>query len=262
MKPELIERLNQINREFYCKFAQSFSQTRPASARELERILPYIADGARVLDIGCGNGRVAALLGRHRRAVTYIGIDSSTEQISNIKSQISKGWTTTFLLADITQPDWTRPLSLLKTREPSEEGRRPGSAPNKAERMGDFDCVLMLAVLHHIPGSDVRARIMRQVRELLALQGRIVISTWQFLDNERMRKKIVPWSSVEIDEQELEPGDTLLNWKRGGTGLRYCHWIGQDELGLLAAQVDLKIMEMFHAGGREGDLSLYAVLSA
>jgi len=250
MKPELVERLNQINRAFYATFAASFSESRSESARELEVILPYIADGARVLDIGCGNGRVAALLGRKRRDVVYVGVDASAEQISNFKFHISKsqGLDATFFVADITQPDWIR-----FSFPPSEIGIGSG--------MGAFDCVLMLAVLHHIPGGDLRTHIMRQAHELLAPQGCIVVSTWQFTDNERMQKKIVPWSVVGIDEHELEPGDALLNWKRSGAGLRYCHWIGEDELGTLAAQAGLNVIGVFRAGGREDNLSLYAVLA-
>ena len=249
MRPELIDRLNQINQEFYSTFAASFSETR-ASLRELQVILPYIADGARVLDIGCGNGRVAALLARERRGIKYVGADSSAEQISNFKFQISNEnrIDAQSRVVDITQPDWTGSLFLPKAGE--------------GVGMGAFDCILLLAVLHHIPGNDVRVRIMRQVRQLVAPQGRIVISTWQFMDNERMRKKIVPWSVIGIDEHELEPGDALLSWKRGGSGLRYCHWIDRDELGALAEQAGLKIVETFRTGGREGNLSLYAVLSA
>ena len=118
--------------------------------------------------------------------------------------------------------------------------------------LGSFDCVLMLAVLHHIPGGDVRARILRQARELLAPQGRIVVSTWQFMDNERMRKKIVPWSVLGIDEREIEPGDALLNWKRDGEGLRYCHWIGEDEMRALAAQAGLKSWKRSAPEGERG----------
>jgi len=239
MKPELIDRLNQINRTFYSTFAASFSETRE-SARELEVILPYIADGARVLDLGCGNGRVAKLLVRHRRDVAYVGADASADLIAKCKMQDAgrKLQEAEFLVADMVEPDWTRKLT-----------------------WASFDCVLLLAVLHHIPGRDVRARILRQAHELLAPQGRIVVSTWQFMDNERMRKKIVPWSVVGIDERELEPGDALLNWKRGGVGLRYCHWIGQDEMRALAAQAELQVVETFRAGGRERNLSLYAILS-
>jgi len=243
MKPEF-DPLNQINREFYAAFAASFSETRSESAQELQVILPYIADGARVLDIGCGNGRVAALLGRQRQSVTYIGVDASEEMIDRARRTEHSA---EFVVADLTRPDWTDCL-------PGQEGSQPGPRA--------FDCVLMLAVLHHIPGGDVRARLMRQVRELLAPQGRLVVSTWQFMDNERMRKKIVPWSTVGIDERELEPGDVLLDWKRGGAGLRYCHWIGKDELDTLAAQAALNVVETWRAGGREGNLSLYAVLAA
>jgi len=256
MKPELIERLCQINREFYSTFAASFSETRE-SARELQVILPYIADGARVLDLGCGNGRVAKLVAHHRRDVAYVGVDSSAELVARCKMQDAKETeSAAFFAADITQPEWidSLPLSgaLCPTGEPSKEGRWLG--------MGVFDCVLLLAVLHHIPGSDVRARILRQARELLAPQGRIVVSTWRFMDNERMRKKIVPWSVVGIDERELESGDALLNWKRDGEGLRYCRWIGEDEMCALAAQAGLSVVETFRAGGRERNLSLYAVL--
>jgi tRNA (uracil-5-)-methyltransferase TRM9 len=241
MNAELIERLNRINREFYSTFAASFSASRSESARELQVILPYIADGARVLDVGCGNGRAAALLAHERRDVMYVGVDASEELIARCKMQAAsrKAQGATFRVADIMQPEWTRHLARQS-----------------------FDCVLMLAVLHHIPGSETRARILRQARELLAPQGRVVVSTWQFLDNERMSKKIVPWSVAEIDEAELEPGDALLSWKRGGVGLRYCHWMGEQELRALATQAGLSIVETFRAGGREGNLSLYVVLTA
>ena len=261
MRPEIIERLNQINREFYSTFAASFSETRE-STRELEVILPYIPDGARVLDIGCGNGRVANLLASKRRGMVYVGVDSSAKLISNFTPpkdrgagfQISNepGSAAAFVVADVTRPDWTD--SLPPVWEPPDGGRWQG--------MRGYDCILMLAVLHHIPDSGVRARILRQVRELLAPGGRVIVSTWQFMDSERMRKKIVPWSIVGIDERELEPGDALLNWKRDGVGLRYCHWIGEDEMRSLAAQASLKVIETFRAGGREGNLSLYAVMVA
>ncbi len=247
MKPELIDRLNQINRTFYSTFATSFSETRE-SARELEVILPYIADGARVLDLGCGNRRVAKLVARHRRDVVYLGVDSSADLVTRCKMQDASkaGESTAFFVVDITQPEWIDSLPPL----------------GEGQGMRVYDCVLMLAVLHHIPGRDVRARILRQAHDLLAPQGRIVVSTWQFMDNERMRKKIVPWSVLGIDERELEPGDALLDWKRGGVGLRYCRWIGEDELHTLATQAGLKIMGTFRAGGREGNLSLYAIMTA
>ena len=75
-----------------------------------------------------------------------------------------------------------------------------------------------------------------------------------------MRRKIVDWEAVDIDEEDLDPGDYLLDWKRGGRGLRYCHLVDEEEMGALAAASGLIVRETFRAGGREGDLSLFAIL--
>ena len=63
-------------------------------------------------------------------------------------------------------------------------------------------------------------------------------------------------------EEALEPGDYLLNWKREGRGLRYCHLVDEAEVERLAAESGLRVRETFRAGGREGNLSLSAVLDS
>jgi hypothetical protein len=65
---------------------------------------------------------------------------------------------------------------------------------------------------------------------------------------------------VGLDPIGLEPGDYLLDWKRGGVGYRYCHLVDRDELARLADESDLALAETFRAGGKEGDLSLFGVL--
>jgi hypothetical protein len=42
--------------------------------------------------------------------------------------------------------------------------------------------------------------------------------------------------------------------------LRYCHLVDEEELQQLATASGLRLLETFRAGGREGDLSLGAVL--
>ncbi len=242
----ITEKLLILNREFYAAFAQHFAASRPVSDPALTAILPYIPPRARVLDVGCGNGRLALLLNRERQGATYVGIDAApalieaarvqTNQITNISAQ--------FHVADVTQPNWT-----------SDVGHWTLST-------GHWTLITCLAVLHHIPGFDIRARVLRDMAGLLYPGGRLILSTWQFLENERMRRKIVDWAEVGILEKTLEQGDYLLDWKRGGRGLRYCHLVNEAEVEQLAAASGLRVRETFRAGGREGNLSLFAILES
>jgi SAM-dependent methyltransferase len=247
MDHEMIERLLALNRRFYTAFADQFANSRSVSDPALTCILPYLPSRARILDVGCGNGRLARLLDRERPGCTYVGVDTIPDLIAEAREQakdLSKT-ETTFLLLDVTEPGWM------------DEVLTPSGGAGGG---GRYDCAAALAVLHHIPGMDLRARVLEDMGRILAPEGYLVISTWRFLAHRRMRRKIVDWDAVDIDEERLDPGDYLLDWKRGGRGLRYCHMVDEEELERLAEMSGLAVRETFRAGGREGDLSLFAIL--
>jgi SAM-dependent methyltransferase len=236
-----IDKLLALNREFYAAFADQFAGSRTLADPALTGILPHIPAQAKVLDVGCGNGRLALLLDRERPGATYVGVDAVPDLIglarayaANLENVVPQ-----FLIADITQLDWSLLIDSLL-----------------------IDVIVCLAVLHHIPSFDLRLHVMREMRRVLAPGGTVILSAWQFLDNERMRRKIVNWSEVRIPEKALEAGDYLLDWKRGGRGLRYCHLVDKAEMERLAAESGLRVRETFRAGGREGDLSLFAILQS
>jgi SAM-dependent methyltransferase len=239
MKDATVERLLALNREFYATFSDHFAASRSVSDPALTSILPYLLGGARVLDVGCGNGRLALLLERERPGSIYVGVDATAELVAEAQAQAGGllHIEAAFRVLDITQQGWTQGLS-----------SRP------------FDCAVVLAVLHHLPGRELRARVLRDVGSLLNPEGCAILSNWRFLAHERMRRKIVGWDEVGIDEGQLDPGDYLLDWRRGGRGLRYCHLVDEDEVEQLAATSGFSVRETFHAGGREGDLSLFAIL--
>jgi tRNA (uracil-5-)-methyltransferase TRM9 len=247
MDKRIIDRLLALNRAFYAAFAQSFANSRTIADPALACILPHIPQRARVLDVGCGNGRLALLLDLERPDAVYVGIDAVPELIEIARAQARSltSVSAEYYVVDIADPDWDR-------------GSQDPTSPSPLE--APFDCIIILALLHHIPSLDLRRQVMREVASLLAPHGCLIISTWQFLDNARMRRKIVSWAEVSIPEGSLEPGDYLLDWKREGRGLRYCHMVDEDEVRLLAAATGLRIRKSFRAGGREGDLSLFAIL--
>ena len=80
------------------------------------------------------------------------------------------------------------------------------------------------------------------------------------MDSERQQRKVVDWSAVGIDPQEVEAGDYLLSWKLEGEGVRYIALIDEAETAAMVAQSDLVIVEQFRCDGKEGNLNLYTVL--
>jgi len=238
MKRQTIDQLLTLNRDFYDAFADAFADSRPVTDPSVTCILPYIPERVSVLDVGCGNGRLARLLARERPHAAYVGLDAEAALIERAREQTRHlAIATRFHVTDVTRPGWH------ETFPPAH-----------------FDRAVILAMLHHIPSFDLRARILRETARLVSPAGRLIVSTWQFSSNARMRRKIVDWAEVDIPKEALEPGDYLLDWKRGGQGLRYCHMIDEEEIERLAAASDLRVRETFRAGGREGDLSLFAVL--
>ncbi|MCU0612298.1 MAG: methyltransferase domain-containing protein [Candidatus Eisenbacteria bacterium] len=242
MTPELAGRLAAINRAFYENHALEFSDTRSASGAEIKWIIPWIPAGASVLDLGCGNGRTAALLATRGFRGVYVGIDGSPSlvRLARESAALIGLETATFLKGDLLDDE----MPALLARE---------GIPRL------FDVITLLAVLHHLPGGEARGRAVRRAAAALAPDGRMLLSTWQFQDHERMRRKIVAWSVAGIDENEVDPGDALLGWG-GSEGYRYCHLIGKDELAELARDAGLEVVFTTRTGGREGTLSLCAVL--
>lgn len=240
MEPQLVQQLIRINREFYTAFASTFAESRSLAQPSLQRVLAHVPPAGRVLDVGCGHGRVAHLLDRDRPGASYVGLDLSPRliQLAQESTASLARVEVAFDVADLTRPGWAQKV-----------GKRR------------FDTILLLAVLHHIPAYQNRLEILGTLGDHLRPAGRLVLSTWQFTTNRRMRRKIVSWDRVGIDPAGLEPGDYLLDWKRGGVGYRYCHLVDEDELNRLAAGSGLDLLESWRADGKEGDLSLFGVLA-
>jgi hypothetical protein len=134
---------------------------------------------------------------------------------------------------------------------------------------GPFDALVSLAVLHHIPGRVHRvaflaqcARLLSQADQLLPQAAPLVLSTWQFMTSERLKKRLARWETAGIDPADVEPEDYLVGWGEGSPGARYCAYIDEAGLQAIAAEAGLEVVETFFSDGHEGNLNLYAVLTA
>jgi tRNA (uracil-5-)-methyltransferase TRM9 len=234
---ETVHTLLALNRQFYDRLAAPFSQSRHQPQPGFARLLPHLPDPYHaVLDVGCGEGRFGRFLAAHGFTGRYVGVDFSATLLAAAAASMPGAIETEFIARDL-------------------------ATPGAIDGIGTFSLVVSLAVLQHIPGRANRARLLGEMAAHLDPGGRIFLSTWQFLDSERQRRKLVPWSAAGLDEAALEPADHLLTWRSGGYGLRYVAYLDATAIASLAADHNLELIAQFRSDGREGDLNLYTVLA-
>jgi len=122
-----------------------------------------------------------------------------------------------------------------------------------------YDFILAFAMLHHIPGRELRLQILEKVRAYLAPGGRFLHSNWQPMNSARLKARMQPWEAIGLSEADVDEGDYLLDWRRDGQGLRYVHQYGEEDLAELAREVGFIVVETFLSDGDGGKLGLYGV---
>lgn len=236
--------LEAINRRFYAERAADFdtSRTRPWQGwgRALERV-PSDAPTS-VLDLGCGNGRLAAHMLQDRTIAAYVGVDSCAPLIELARARY--------------------PLANVRFELAELFGAR--GAPALPE--GTFDVVALMGVLHHVPSEAARRALVHEAFARVARGGRLVLTVWRFERDSRLSKRALSWQDAAVklpelgglDLAQLEPGDTLLQWNKGAGAVRYCHATGDAELERCLRELPARVTR-FYADG-EGELNEYVVL--
>jgi len=226
------ERLLAINREFYDRFGEQFSATRQRLQPGVKRILDSLKGDESVLDLGCGNGEFARELAAREHRGPYLGLDFSLPLLRD---------------AEKTPHASFREVDLA----------RLSAISNQLSVDGGWSLITAFAVLHHIPSDELRLDILKTVHKLLKKNGHFILSNWQFLNSEKLKARIQPWSKVDLADKDVDDGDYLLDWRSGGEGLRYVHQFSAEELHWLAEQAGMRVSESFFSDGDGGRLGLY-----
>jgi tRNA (uracil-5-)-methyltransferase TRM9 len=234
MQPHIAQRLIELNRKFYTEFGEPFSATRGRIQPGVRRVLDSLKGDETILDLGCGIGELARTLARDGHRGAYLGLDFSLPLLKDAES-IPDGFSAEFREVDLIQ--------LSVTDYP-----HTGTG---------WPLITAFAVLHHIPGQSLRFDILKTIHKLLADGGRFIHSNWQFLNSPRLRQRVRKWSEAGLTEADVDPGDYLLDWRSGGTGLRYVHHFSEAELVKLAESSGFRVVETFYSDGKEGNLAIY-----
>jgi ubiquinone/menaquinone biosynthesis C-methylase UbiE len=188
----------------YNKIADKYSRVREKSWQEMEFLFDRLKEGDRALDLGCGNGRFYGLF--KKRGAGYVGIDNSEKMIGIAKEKYPEADFRTASGLDIPFPD------------------------------SSFDKVYGIAVLHHIPGRELRLAFLEESRRVLKEGGNLVLTVWDFKEKTG-KAGIFDW----FKKRKLEKGDLLLPWY--GSADTYFHCFNLKELVQLVKEAGFKVVE-------------------
>lgn len=234
MRKETQDALRAVNRRFYQERASEFSRTRerPWSGwgEILKRVEALLPERPRVLDVGCGNGRFGRFLeDRLGRDFDYVGVEESPLGLAEARRR---------LRGDVVLVEH----DFLESPFP----------PSVSE--GKFDWIALFGVLHHVPGRENRTRVLKRLSAVLAPGGILTFSLWRFDRDPCFSKKVVPWeefrarTGVEIDLEDLEPGDHILTWGGKPHAYRFCHLMSEEEEDDLKHSLPPELLLRFESG--------------
>jgi alkylated DNA repair protein alkB family protein 8 len=146
MKLNKAHKILEENKRVYNQISKEFSGSRNELWPEFEELKKYIYENEKILDLGCGNGRLYELFSEYN--IDYTGIDFSEKLVEIAKAKYGDH----FKAADI--------LDLPFSNE-------------------NFDSVWSIAVLHHIPSIELRKRVLSEIKRVLRPNGRVVVTCWK-----------------------------------------------------------------------------------
>lgn len=208
----------------YDHFAETFAKSRKNMAwGELDAILADISENnfTKILDVGSGSGRFLEFYKKYFEKFPeyYLGVDNSEKIIWEAKKSFPEA---DFLVAEMSEID----KFFLK---------------NFYKKTEKFDAIVFLASFHHICDENIREKILQNMYEILAENGRIYLTNWNLRGQEKYQKnEASPWEFfIKIGEFE-----------------RYYHGFTLDELEKIFQKNNFKIIKNEIFEGRRNFLSI------
>ena len=129
------------------------------------------------------------------------------------------------------------------------------------------DMAVSFGFLHHVPGADLRVRVLDGLIDAVRPGGCVAVSLWQFMNNPTLAAKAhvthaQASEALGLAADAFDEGDYLLGWKNVEGAWRYCHHFSDEEVDRLvnAASTRARLIGAFEADGRTGAMNKYLVL--
>ncbi len=206
----------------YDLIAGKFSETRAFMWRDLGFVKDLVKPSYRVLDFGCGNGRLAGFL--QNNYGEYVGVDVSQK------------------LIDIARDNNQELSSRVKFLKIDPKHSKLPFEDNY------FDVIFSIAVFHHFPSKDYRLQIAKELYRVLRPKGKLIVSVWN-LWQKRFWKYHLRFDLKNLKRSNLEDkldwGDLYIPFKAGEKIFeRYHHAFRKGEIEELFSDAGFKEIDL------------------
>jgi len=249
------QKLLDLVKRNYDQIAGDFNETRTNRVwPELIKLTEPVKDGDRILDVGCGNGRLLKLL--VNKKIDYVGVDSSKK------------------LIEIASKNFQFSIFNFQTNHNFQFSNKINSSPEEQSKkfiLGDileldklaekdFDYVFCIAVLHHLPGEELRVEALKQMKTKIKPDGKIILTVWNLWTQAKFRILILKFAILKmLGRNRMDFGDILFDWKNNlgqGISQRYYHAFTEHELKAISEGAGLKLEKLY-----KDKYNYYAILS-
>ncbi len=217
----------EISKNTYEMISEDFSATRNRVWPEMEILVKkYVRSGMKVLDLGCGNGRLAGILPE----VRYIGVDGCEMLAEKAKK-----------IYDLRFKNYE--FKILDMLELEKLGEK------------DFDVVFMFASLNHVASEKNRRKVLEDVKNILKPGGILIMTNWNMwrigAGKGVWRYKLkIPSTKSKIKNYGLGFRDVMTVWQSGDKkkqGELYYRAFGLKELKGLLDKTGFVMMENYYS---------------
>ena len=170
----------------YDQMAQKFSETRKFFWRDLEFVADYIKNGDKILDFGCGNGRILEIL--ENKNISYIGADISGKLIKLAKDKYQGENIKFQKISGQASLSHTKFSKLMLSEQECDKGNLSEKNLVRDKPFPDeyFDVVISIAVFHHFP-PEYAQKMAGELYRVAKTGGKIILTVWN-LEQEKYRK--------------------------------------------------------------------------
>lgn len=197
----------------YNEIAEEFSASRQYIGRDFEIFKKYLRNGQRIVDLGCGNGRLISFLEKNLEKFEYLGIDNSG---AILKEALKNHPGYQFINGDQLK------LPLLDN---------------------SVDIFFNIRAFHHIPSKRLRLLALKEIHRTLKDNGLLILTVWNLWQKKQTKHLIFAMIRYIFSLGSYHYKDTFIPWGKQKQR-RYYHAFTKNELKKLFYEAGFTIVEL------------------